>query len=32
LKVFFEAKNLDMEELEIQALFFVGYFSTFSFP
>jgi hypothetical protein len=32
LKGSFEAKNLDMEELEIKNLFFVDYFSTFSFP
>jgi hypothetical protein len=30
LKGFFEAKKLDIEELEICALFFIGYLSTFS--
>jgi hypothetical protein len=32
LKGTFEAKNLDMEELEIKDLFFVNYLPTFSFP
>jgi hypothetical protein len=32
LKGFFEAKNSNMEELKIQALFFAGCLSTFSFP